>query len=180
MKEELLDLIPEFDLIKDEALRENTIQVWIDAMREGKWTPDNLKDVPAAAFIKGCPVNLIDHARAVAQISYEAGLKMQTLFSGKISLNLDHLVSGAILHDVGKLLECEKTNDEVAENSRAAYLRHPFSGVGIAFGKNIPDEVLHIIAAHSREGDFIKRSAEAAIVNKVDAMNTDVLRYFYE
>lgn len=172
--------MPEFDLIKDESLRENTIQVWLDAMRECKWTVEDLKDIPFAPAIGNCTVNLVDHTRAVAQISYEAGVKMQELYAGKISLNLDYLVSGAILHDVGKLLECERVNGEIVKNTRCDLLRHPFSGVGIAFGKNIPDEVLHIIAAHSSEGEMVKKTPEAIIVNKVDFMNTEVLKYFYE
>jgi len=32
------------------------------------------------------------------------------------------------------------------------YLRHPFSGVGLAFKHGVPEEVMHVIATHSKRG----------------------------
>ncbi|MFH1453296.1 MAG: HD domain-containing protein [Armatimonadota bacterium] len=180
MRDKLTDIIPEFLLIKDDILRENALQVWIDAMREGKWEIEDLKDIPSTLHIKNCPVNLIDHTRAVAQTGYDTGVKLKEIYAGKIALDIDYLICGGLLHDVGKLLEYTKKDGEIVLSDNGKYLRHPLSGVGIAYGKNIPDEVLHIIGAHSGEGDFIKRTPEAVIVNKLDFMNTEIMEYFYK
>jgi len=40
----------------------------------------------------------------------------------------------------------------------------------------LPDDVVHIIAAHAGEGDKVKRTPEATIVNKSDFMNFESLR----
>ena len=48
MREKLLDLIPEFNLIEDADLREKTIRTWELAMEEGGWTLDDLARMPDA------------------------------------------------------------------------------------------------------------------------------------
>ena len=55
-------------------------------------------------------------------------------------------------------------------------LRHPISGAAFAFKYDIPQEVLHIIAAHSKEGDGVRRTVEAVIVNHADFVNFDALK----
>ncbi len=59
-------------------------------------------------------------------------------------------------------------------------LRHPFSGVGIAFGKGIPDEVLHMIATHAKEGDMGKRLPESVIIHHADFTNFESLKAHLE
>ena len=84
---------------------------------------------------------------------------------------MDVLISGAILADVGKLLEYELDKEgKVVQGKYGQYLRHPFSGVSLAEECGIPPEVCHIIAAHSHEGDLVKRSTEACIVHHADFM----------
>jgi hypothetical protein len=41
---------------------------------------------------------------------------------------------------------------------------------------DIPQEVLHIIAAHSKEGDGARRTVEAVIVNHADFVNFEALK----
>jgi hypothetical protein len=55
-------------------------------------------------------------------------------------------------------------------------LRHPISGAAFAFAHGLPQEVVHIIAAHSKEGDGTQRTIEAIIVNHADFVNFDVLK----
>jgi hypothetical protein len=40
----------------------------------------------------------------------------------------------------------------------------------------LPDDVVHIIAAHAGEGDKVRRTPEATIVHKSDFMNFESLR----
>ena len=55
------------------------------------------------------------------------------LFSRDIDDNLTvGLLSGAILIDVGKLLEYEKTEGKLVQGRDGQLVRHPFSGVALA------------------------------------------------
>jgi hypothetical protein len=84
---------------------------------------------------------------------------------------MDVLIAGAILADVGKLLEYELDgNGRAVQGSYGRYLRHPFSGVSLAEQCEVPPEVCHIIATHAGEGDMVKRSTEAYIVHHADFM----------
>jgi hypothetical protein len=83
---------------------------------------------------------------------------------------MDTVIAGAILADVGKLLEYEKVEGKARQSKRGEALRHPFTGVAVAMMCGVPDEVCHIISAHAAEGDLVKRSTEAYIVHHADFM----------
>ncbi len=97
--------MPEFNLIKDSGLKEKTISVWIEAIKEGGWTVDDLLQMPFTLLIEETSVNIIEHTRAVTLSSLEIAEVMVEEYKGKVSLNRDYLLSGALLHDVGKLFE---------------------------------------------------------------------------
>jgi hypothetical protein len=88
-----------------------------------------------------------------------------------LPIDMDILVAGAILIDVGKLLEYEIVGGKAVQSQRGKFVRHPFSGVGLAMECGLPDSVCHIIAAHAGEGDLVKRSVEATIVHHADFMS---------
>jgi putative nucleotidyltransferase with HDIG domain len=113
----------------------------------------------------------MDHKRAVVHIAFEAGKKVQEFFGDELPVNMDVLVAGAILADVGKLLEYVlDENGNAVQGSYGKYLRHPFSGVSLAEACGVPPEVCHIIATHAGEGDMVKRSTEAYLVHHADFM----------
>ena len=66
------------------------------------------------------------------------------------------VIAGAILADVGKLLEYEKIDGEPRQSARGQALRHPFTGVHLALSCGVPDDVCHIIATHAGEGNMVK------------------------
>ena len=83
-------------------------------------------------------------------------------------LNRDHVIAGGLLHDIGKLLEFAYLDGEYVKSAGGKLLRHPFSGMALAAEFGIPDEVLHIIATHAKEGDHGPRTPEATIVHHCD------------
>ena len=115
-------------------------------------------------------VSFIDHKRAVVHIAKAAGEKMNELFGKELPVNMDVLIAGALLADVGKLLEYELKDGKLMQGKYGQYLRHPFSGVSLSEQCGVPAEVCHIIAAHAGEGDFVKRTVEAYIVHHSDFM----------
>ena len=96
---------------------------------------------------------------------------MNEFFGADLPVDMDVLIAGAILADVGKLLEYEiGPGGEARQGPYGQYLRHPFSGVSLAEECGVPPEVCHIIAAHAHEGDLVKRTTEAYIVHHADFM----------
>ena len=182
MRTRLLELVPEFDLIQDAELRTKTIQVWEVAMERSGWTPDGLTQMPFTLLINPCPASYIEHVRAVTLTAYRAAELFQEIYGERVPLNLDYLVSGGLLHDIGKLLEYEARDEGAAgasvtvQTSYGALMRHPFSGAALAYEFGLPMEVQHMIAAHAGEGDKVKRTPEATLINKADFMSFETLR----
>ena len=177
MRERLLELMPEFDLIQDGDLREKTFQVWEAAMERSGWTPAGLLQMPFTLLINPCPANYIEHIRAVTLTAYRTALLFGEIYGNRVPINLDYLVSGGLLHDIGKLLEYETLNDGGTVQTRCGKLiRHPFSGVALAHEFGLPLEVQHMIATHAGEGDKVKRTPEATLINKADFMSFETLR----
>ena len=172
MTDEVKKLWPELEWISDEQLREKTARTWEIALERSVLTVKDLERIP---FTLHCgpdlKVTFMDHKRCVVHISREAGMKMNEFFANDLHVDMDVLISGAILSDVGKLLEYElDSNGNAVQGTYGRYLRHPFSGVSLAEECGLPPEVCHIIAAHAYEGDLIKRSTEAYIVHHSDFM----------
>ncbi|MDP8208908.1 MAG: HD domain-containing protein [Candidatus Electryonea clarkiae] len=170
MIDKVKELWPELDWIKDDNLRDATAETWKLALSLSKLEADDLNEIPFTLLVKDCPVTFMEHKRAVVHISLDAAKKMQEFFGDNLPLDLDIVVSGAILADVGKLLEYDKVDGKATVSDFGRYVRHPFSGVGLAMQCNVPDSVCHIIAAHAGEGDMVKRSTEAYIVHHADFM----------
>jgi putative nucleotidyltransferase with HDIG domain len=95
---------------------------------------------------------------------------MQVFMGSALKIDMDTVLAGAILADVGKLLEYELEGGRPQQSERGELLRHPFTGVALAMECGVPDAVCHIIAAHAAEGDLVKRSTEAFIVHHADFM----------
>jgi len=178
MKKEVLELWPELDWIKDEGLREKTARTWEIALERSVLTAGDLNIIP---FTLLCGPNLkvtfMDHKRSVVHIACDAGNKMNDMYHGELPVNMDVLISGAILADVGKLLEYVlDANGKAVQGTYGKYLRHPFSGVSLAEECGVPAEVCHIIATHAGEGNLVKRTTEAFVVHHADFMTFEPFR----
>ncbi len=172
MRERLLELIPEFDLIQDADLREKCLKTWEAAMEEGGWTPDGLAQMPFTLLINPCPASYIDHIRAVTLTAVRAAEVFAQIYGDRVPVDMDLLVAGGLLHDIGKLLEYENRDDGMTVQTYAGkLLRHPFTGMELAARFGLPVEVQHMIAAHAGEGDKVKRTTEATLVNHADFMS---------
>jgi putative nucleotidyltransferase with HDIG domain len=175
MRQKLIELIPEFELMKDTDLKDKVLQVWEKALKIREMQPTDMLRMPFTPLIKPCPANFVEHSRGVVQVSYAAAQALQKVYGNKIPINMEYLLAGALLHDVGKILEYIEQDGEFVKSKEGKYLRHPFSGVGLAFDEGLPDEVLHMIAVHAGEGDGKWRSPEAIIIHHADFTNFEPL-----
>jgi len=169
---QIMALWPELEWIGDPDLRVKTAKVWELALEKSVLGTDDLNRIPFTLLCgPDLKVSFMDHKRAVVHIARESGLKMNAFFGDALPVDMDILISGAILADVGKLLEYELDEQGRAiQGHYGSLLRHPFSGVSLAERCELPPEVCHIIAAHAGEGDMVKRSTEAYIVHHADFM----------
>jgi len=172
IKPEILTLWPELEWIENPVLREMTAKVWETAFEKSVLTPAVLERIPFTLLCgPGLKVTFMEHKRSVVRIARDAGKTIREMYHGELPVNMDVLISGAILADVGKLMEYElDENGNSVQGKYGQYLRHPFIGVSLAEQCGLPPEVCHIIAAHAGEGDLIKRSVEATIVHHADFM----------
>jgi len=175
MRERLLEQIPEFNEIRDEELRGKVVNTWLDGLKRGGWTPEQLQKFPFSLLIEGLEVSFLEHIRACAKMS--AGIHDMLIdhYGGKLSLNRDYLMAGSLIADVGKLLEYKPDAEKGAVKAEHGnQLRHPFSSVGLGWARGLPDEVLHIAAVHSKEGAGFRRSQEAIIFHHADFIDFQI------
>ena len=165
-------LWPELAWIEDKELRDVTTKTWEQALERSVLSADDLQRIPFTLLAgPDLKVSFMAHKRCVVHVAQESALKMIDFFGEELPINLDVVIAGAILADVGKLLEYELDEEGNSfQGTYGKYLRHPFSGVSLAESCGVPAEVCHIIAAHAGEGNLVKRSTEAHIVHHADFM----------
>lgn len=145
-------------------------------------------------------VEIFKNATAAVQYhhAFKGGLLEHTLSVTKIcdavyriykNLNYDLLISGAILHDIGKLAEYEtKLTTEVTDSGKL--LGHIAVGYGWVlekikkingFPEDLSNRLLHIILSHHGHKEFGSprrpKILEAFIVYHIDHMDADVGGY---
>jgi len=172
MNAQVKKLWPELEWIKDKDLREKTAKTWEVALERSVLKASDLETIPFTLLCgPDLKVSFMAHKRCVVHIAKASGEKMNEFFTTDLPVNMDVLISGAILADVGKLLEYELDKDGKAiQGKYGQYIRHPFSGVSLAEDCGLPPQVCHIIATHAHEGDLVKRTTEAYIVHHADFM----------
>jgi hypothetical protein len=177
MRNEILAALPELNLIQDAGLRDQVIAVWTESLETGGF----LRGGDEAGAVRAARRPAQHHApRACAgglpHVRGHRGFPAAS-YGKRLTINRDVLVAGALLADVGKFLEYERRKDGTLRKApRGELLRHPFTGVGLAFRQGLPLEVMHIIAVHSKEGDHVRRSTEAVIYHHADFTNFELVR----
>ena len=176
MRDAVLKLWPEIDWIENTALREQVLATWVRALELSPLAPGDLEEIPFTLLVPNCPVTFMEHKRCVVHIARRAAESMQEFLGGSLPIDMDTVIAGAILADVGKLLEYEKVDGKARQSARGELLRHPFTGVALAMECGVPDAVCHVIAAHAGEGNMVRRTTEAFIVHHADFMSFEPFR----
>jgi putative nucleotidyltransferase with HDIG domain len=170
LRSEVKRLWPELDWIQNADLKEKTTRCWERAFELSLLLPEDLNKIPFTLLVPNCPTTFMEHKRCVVHIARRAAESMTEFMGNALPIDKDTVISGAILADVGKLLEYENKDGKTVQSQRGELLRHPFTGVSLAMECGLPDAVCHIIAAHAAEGDLVKRTTEAYIVHHADFM----------
>src|SRR5947199_576462 len=158
MREAVVGLWPEIQWIENKALREQVMQNLVQAVERRPLRTDDLNQIPFTLLVPNCPITFMEHKRCVVHIARASAKAMHEFMGRALPIDKDTVIAGAILADVGKLLEYENVNGKTRQSERGEFLRHPFTGVALAMKCGVPDRVCHIISAHAYEGDLVKRS----------------------
>ena len=177
MSDLVLRLLPEINLIEDEVLRGKVVACWAEAIEFRGWTEDLLRSIPFTLLADNVSIPFIDHVRAVCLMCVACDdVLVRVHEDRRTPVNRDYLVAGAMLADVGKLLEFEIIDGQAVKSDYGKHIRHPFSGVGLAFKHGLPSEVMHIIATHSKEGAGEKRLPESIIFHHADFIDFELVK----
>ncbi len=170
-------LLPEIEEIRDEDLRGRVAACWQEAIDFRGWSEKLLRSIPFTLLADNVSIAFIDHVRAVCRMCIACDdVLNQVHAEKKTPVNRDYLVAGALLADVGKLLEYEIIDGSPVKSDYGKHIRHPFSGVGLAFKHGLPSEVMHIIATHSKEGAGEKRLPESIIFHHADFIDFELVK----
>ena len=164
-KRDIVSCFSELAWIRDKDLRNKVVDVWKNAADRGKW--QRLQDVPFTLIFDNSGL-LVDHTKRITTLVRNVGNAREE------HLNKDYLIAGALLHDVGKLLEYEMKDRKIIKSKFGEKMRHPAAGAQLAEECDLPKEVVHIIAAHSHEGDSMNRSPEAIIIHHCDFIDFEI------
>jgi putative nucleotidyltransferase with HDIG domain len=164
--------------IKEEKLRRQVVDTWLLGCQEGGWTSvEELRKMPFTLLTDTKGVSFIEHTIAVTEGAL-ALVKAQTDNYGRMpyEVNLDRLIAGGLLHDVGKLVEVEpdpKGGYRTSLSGKCA--RHPVSGSMLAARAGLPVEVINVIACHAREGEGRPQVLETIFIHQADFATFDPL-----
>jgi putative nucleotidyltransferase with HDIG domain len=178
-----LTLMPDLELIANSDLREKVVDAWTLSCLLGGYK--RLEDVPTECFEQMPNTSNIQHQKETTRIA--VGI-VRILKEFGVRLNEDYVAAGALCHDVGKPIEFRNNQRGIFSNATGAgtfygqnrnmpsidkeasyqIARHPLWGLYVAVQVGMPDHVVHIIASHSHEGEYILRSREALIVKMAD------------
>lgn len=163
-------LFPDFLEIQDQALRTSCeLAMWM-AMEHSGWTRENIHDVPVTLNWKNCDVSWVEHVTDVTRMCILEFDQMKKYYARHgVSFDRDLVVAGALLHDIGKLTEFVPGEAGGAVHGpNYQLLRHPLSGAILASKAGVRDDVVHLIAVHSFEGDHSYQTLESQFVRTVD------------
>jgi putative nucleotidyltransferase with HDIG domain len=164
-KSDIISCFPELSWIQNQTLRNKVVNVWKRAADRGKW--QRLQEIPFTLIFENSGL-LIDHTKRITMLVRNVGNIREE------NLNADYLIAGALLHDVGKLLEYEMKDGKIMKSKFGEKMRHPAAGAQLAQECDLPKEVVHIIASHSHEGDSMNRSPEAIIIHHCDFIDFEI------
>jgi len=161
--------------IKNPELRKKVVDIWADAAKEGGWKPQELSEIPFTLLTNTRGINLMEHTIAVTEGALGLAQAMKENYRNMpFEIDWDWLIAGGLLHDVGKLLEIEKSGDGSYRKSRQGKCaRHPISGAILVARAGLPDEIVNIVACHAKEGEGRPQRVETVLIHQADYATFD-------
>jgi putative nucleotidyltransferase with HDIG domain len=168
----ILEEMPEIAWIEDEALRSGVTDAWVAAVHSSSLK--RIGDMKPSGNYDSKPMrgaSQADHMRSVTRLAVKTAEEMTGLFP-TMKVDRDLLIAGCLCHDIGKVWEFDPENVKRwradPRKTGKPSLRHPGYGIHICLTMGLPEEVAHMAAAHSGEGELLIRSLENTILHWAD------------
>lgn len=139
------------------GLRDKVAAVWNEALTSGcggkGWTFDEIRAIPFTLLAGKIDLRFVEHLNSCCKQCIAISGVLKEVFGSRIPVNLDYLIAGSLLADVGKMLEFDKK--PAADGSTQVVkgfgdmLRHPFLRRRAV-----------LQARHPRRGDAHRRDAQ--------------------
>ena len=135
--------------IKDKKLREKVVKLLKNPdlkNPEFVYPATGFDKIPSWAvgahhhYEGGC----LDHSISVAKISLMLADHFEKAYGMK--LGRDHLIAGALLHDIGKVFLIKRDGKSWAFTG--CHMDHADLSAAILYANEFPEEVVHIVASH--------------------------------
>ena len=164
--------------IRNTKLRECVVKAWVLGCRCGGYdTVEQLTAMPFTLLTDPRGVSFVEHTIAVTEGAIGlAKAQIEAYRTMPYAIDMDRLIAGGLLHDVGKLVEISSDGcGGFVKSRKGKCMRHPISGTVIAAEAGLPDEVLNIIACHAKEGEGRPQVIETVIIHLADFATFDPL-----
>lgn len=171
------EIFPQLARISDDDLRSKVVACWDEAIKRGGWSVEELDTIPFTLTLEEqVNISIAAHTNHVTNCAIALGEVMSSAYKGMFDIDMDILIAGGLLHDVGKLLEFARNGEDFVVSVDGRLRRHPISGLALAAELGLPETVQHMIATHSWEGDKAHRTPESYIVHHSDFVNYHPLK----
>jgi putative nucleotidyltransferase with HDIG domain len=172
LRRQVRDELPEVALIGDQALQAKVVEAWAYAIANSSFP--SIRDIPPAGnpdVNEAKRGDQTDHLRGVTRLAIGIAKEMGSAYP-ELEIDMDVIIAGGLVHDVGKAWEFDPVNRDRWKQSQKRFgrpsVRHPAYGAHICLTVGLPEEVAHIAMAHSGEGELLLRSLECMIVHQAD------------
>ncbi len=165
-----LGLFPEIERIQDADLREKVLLIWDDVLAESIW--DKVEEVPKNPLFAGPNDTLLRHTQSVIRQCIAVAEVVQAVY--KRQVRMDILIACAVLHDVCKLREYDRSG--VSEFG--SLMQHGVYSAVKGFEFGLPLDMCHILLTHTKKCSVAPRCIEGVILHYVDYLDSDITRMF--
>lgn len=174
----LKDLLELAGSIRDPDLRKRTE----DILKKPSLTHKKLGARYPGSDIRECPASLsFHHTRAGGLIEHTYSVALMCIsFSEALEkaknqkLDMDALIAGALLHDIGKLWVLRKKNSGWEANDNT--IEHVVLGSAELYSRGFPEKVIHIVSTSHSEPDGLipPQTLEALLLHTVDNLDATI------
>ena len=174
-EETIQSVFPELKMIKKDELRNRVTYAWKTSTRE--YDIESLSAVPwlppAQRELSLPDESLVSHVRDVTACAVALAERLIQRRGSTISVDIDTVIAGSLIHDVSKLAEFDGMN----ETDIFQLLGHPYYGVHIATRAGLGPEYSNIILSHTNRTNVEPATIEAALVKRADEVAAAAIRW---
>ena len=174
----LKDLLDIAKKIKDPDLRKKTEDILkrpslSHKSLEAKYPKTGIKEVPASVgFHHTQTGGLLEHTYSVTLLSIAVAEALEKSYGQK--LDMDSLIAGALVHDIGKLWIFRKKGGAWQMND--SIMDHTVLGSAELYSRGFPEKVIHMVASSHSEPDGLlpPQTLEALILHTLDSLDATI------